>query len=223
MKEIEEICNKLDNFGAESLNDEEALKFMLSYILKESDDLNVICESLLAKFGTYHAVFDATYEELLHIPTLSQTSALSISLLKQIKQCVNMSYAKKKWKVNETKYLIKFFKIMLENKEKEELYIISIDKNGYVGKIKRLGAGKKDHVEIDKKDLFDFCTLSKAKTVAIAHNHPKATCEPSREDDINTDSIKKQLNSIGVMLADHIIIGIDGSFSFMQGEKFNNI
>jgi len=48
--------------------------------------------------------------------------------------------------------------------------------------------------------------------VILVHNHPSGDTEPSREDCIITTMIGIALNSIGVKVHDHIIIG-DGYHS----------
>ena len=52
--------------------------------------------------------------------------------------------------------------------------------------------------------------------VIIAHNHPAGSLEPSVEDKKITKAIREALKTVDIKLLDHIIIGGNKYFSFIE-------
>jgi len=58
-----------------------------------------------------------------------------------------------------------------------------------------------------------------AAGIICAHNHPSGTLTPSREDQLFTQSLSQACKLMNLKLLDHIIVGLDGYYSFVdQGE-----
>ena len=56
-----------------------------------------------------------------------------------------------------------------------------------------------------------------ATSVVLAHNHPSGLALPSPEDRQTTLVLKRALEAVGVVLADHIIVA-DGDFVSMRDD-----
>ena len=52
----------------------------------------------------------------------------------------------------------------------------------------------------------------------MMHNHPSGSLRPTAEDIDLTRRVMHALESIEVLLVDHLIIGTDGYFSFMNNQ-----
>jgi len=62
----------------------------------------------------------------------------------------------------------------------------------------------------------------KYNTVAfiLIHNHPSGNPAPSQADLENTLKIKEAAQMVGIKLLDHIIIGDNCYYSFMENDKY---
>jgi DNA repair protein RadC len=58
--------------------------------------------------------------------------------------------------------------------------------------------------------------LHNAGSVILAHNHPSGTMQPSRADEMLTQTLKSSLQLVDVKVLDHIICGADGTLSFAE-------
>ncbi len=58
-------------------------------------------------------------------------------------------------------------------------------------------------------------------TVIIAHNHPGGLPEPSDNDNILTDNVRKALITVNVSLQEHVIISDDGFYSYRKSGYFD--
>lgn len=55
-----------------------------------------------------------------------------------------------------------------------------------------------------------------AAAVIFAHNHPSGVCEPSREDEMLTDALKKSLELVDVKVLDRFIVAGTNCLSFAE-------
>jgi DNA repair protein RadC len=55
-----------------------------------------------------------------------------------------------------------------------------------------------------------------AASVILAHNHPSGTLEPSRADELLTQTLRTSLQLIDVRVLDHLVVGHTGAMSFAE-------
>ena len=55
-----------------------------------------------------------------------------------------------------------------------------------------------------------------AGSVILAHNHPSGVLEPSRADELLTQTLKSCLNLVDVKVLDHIVVGRTGAVSLAE-------
>lgn len=70
--------------------------------------------------------------------------------------------------------------------------------------------------EATAKNIIEKAFKNKAKSVILAHNHPSNNIRPSKSDIEVTKGLKEALNQVEIRLLDHIIIGRDSHFSFLE-------
>jgi DNA repair protein RadC len=90
------------------------------------------------------------------------------------------------------------FFILLLNRQNQTIGYAKISQGGIVGTV------------VDIKLILKYVVESLATGVILAHNHPSGNLQPSREDELITDKIKKALTLIDSSLFDHIIMTRDG-------------
>ena len=97
---------------------------------------------------------------------------------------------------------------------REVLYQLCLDQKGKLMACKRLSEGSANSTDLNIRLLVENAILTSASAVILSHNHPSGIALPS-EDDVNTtEQAKKALGTVGVRLADHIIVA-DGDFVSM--------
>lgn len=55
-----------------------------------------------------------------------------------------------------------------------------------------------------------------AGSVILAHNHPSGVLEPSRADELLTQTLKTSLGLVDVKVLDHVVVGRTGAISFAE-------
>ena len=215
-KRMRELVNRV---GLENLNEIQALEFTLSYVIPRKDT-NTIAHDLLKIFGSYANVINAPVKELEKVANLGVDSAIMLSQMKNIFEYYKVNKQKAQKIINNIFELNKYFKNLLEHCEKENVFVIALNEKGTIIATRCLASGSNKLVTLEKRDLADFAFTNKVHKIAMGHNHPVASCAPSKSDDECTIKIKEWLNALGVELVDHVIIGNDGSFSFREVKFF---
>lgn len=93
----------------------------------------------------------------------------------------------------------------------EHAFIVTLDeKNNYINTW-NVGVGGKDHVHINRAELFKrVLATDNAASWIIAHNHPSGECEPSTDDLEQIDVLKRGGLYLERPMRDFIILA-DGS------------
>ena len=69
---------------------------------------------------------------------------------------------------------------------------------------------------VQAREIFRCAILKNAYSVILAHNHPSGDPTPSGNDREVTDKIVEAGKILGIKVCDHIIIGNDSYYSFLE-------
>ena len=94
------------------------------------------------------------------------------------------------------------------SKETKEYFIsIHLDTKNRIICIDTISVGSLTGSLVHPREVFKSVLLSSAASIAIVHNHPSGTPEPSRDDINITKRLKEAGDFLGIPVIDHIIIG----------------
>lgn len=79
-----------------------------------------------------------------------------------------------------------------------------------------IGTRNRSYVSI--RELLSYCLKKECDGLILFHNHPSGRTEPSSEDIETTNKIKSGCKSVGIDLLDHVIIGKNGYYSFLEND-----
>ena len=216
----------VENAGLDNLSLYQKMEYILYYVLPRVNTTEIAHE-LIDTYGSIHSVLDAPLEELENIKGLGPTSAKKLTHIVQILQLYNESKVTSVKNISNLSKAARYFTDLLKSQSQEYLYIVSLSPKGEMISYKKISSDLNDRVTTSKSEIFRYATSNKAKKIFLCHNHPNDDCTPSFEDDKMTEELKKILNSVGIELTEHIIVGQDGVFSFKNGcvtkEPFDNV
>lgn len=107
--------------------------------------------------------------------------------------------------------------------EHEEFWVIYLAHGNRIKGCECLSSGGMDGTVIDVRMLFRNALDVKASNLIIAHNHPGGTLQPSSYDELITRKIFDGGNLLDIRLYDHIIVGMNGYYSFADEGKLKII
>ena len=102
------------------------------------------------------------------------------------------------------------------NGSQEQFYCIYLDAGKKVIEEKLLFMGTANYSLVHPRDIFKEAYLLNASSIICVHNHPSGDVKPSKEDINMTIRIREVGLIMGIRLDDHIIIGDDKYYSFLE-------
>lgn len=207
----------LDN-GLGALHDHEALELLLTYAIPRRD-VKALAKTLIARFGSFERVFDATEYELADVPGVGENAASLILLCKGI--CAKYLEHKVKDEPIELaspEAVVNFIRMKIGGNPKESMLVIFLNARKFLLGYHIL-PGTVDRTVVYRREILERCFFCKATAVILAHNHPSGICEPSPEDIALTRKIHAALASTDIELLDHLIVS-PSLYRSMKHERF---
>ena len=197
--------------GLEQFADHEALELLLYYAIPRRDT-NPIAHALIDRYGSLSAVLAAPVEDLQKVEGIGESAAILLKLVPRLCAKARLADADRQELILNTAsragaYLLERF----YGEQNEVIYQLCLDRKGKLLACKKLGEGSIAAAALDVRKLVENAILHSASSVVLAHNHPSGIASPSHEDYAATDRARNALETIGVALADHIIVA-DGDF-----------
>ncbi len=218
------MLKKFRECGLDAFHDHEVLETLLFFSIPRVNT-NDIAHRLLNRFGSFHEVFDAPYEQLREIEGIGDRSATFIKLLCSViaryetsRTIANTNSAKLMNKSLIADYFIPQF----TGETEEVLLAAFLDGKNRVIKCEEMGRGSNTRVSIDPFLILRRAIIYNAAGVVLAHNHPNGSPLPSFEDIEVTQSVKNLLSEMGIYMLGHCIVsGTVATFTDNEDVKYS--
>ena len=112
--------------------------------------------------------------------------------------------------------------LMAEHEDVESFYCIFLNAKNKVLSIEKMFSGTITCASVYPREIIKRVLKLKSTSVILAHNHPSGDPEPSDSDYIITVKIGIALESIGVCIHDHVVVG-NGYYSMQRAGKLETI
>lgn len=100
--------------------------------------------------------------------------------------------------------------------EREHFVAVTLDGASRVINTRIVSIGTLNQSLVHPREVFKSTILDNAAGIIVAHNHPSGQLEPSIEDRRVTKRLKEVGKLIGIELLDHLILTVDGYYSFSE-------
>ena len=212
----ERMRKQLKTSGMDSLSDVQVLEVLLYYAAPRGDTKHA-AHALLNRFGTLDGVFSAPEAELKKVDGVGDAAAQLIALVPQVARRCLMSRSAQIQVLDTTskcgQYLLPYF----HGEHEEVVYLLCLDAKCKALDCVLIHRGGVNVASIAARKVVKTALDANATSVVLAHNHPSGLALPSPEDRQTTLVLKRALEAVGVVLADHIIVA-DGDFVSMRDD-----
>lgn len=99
----------------------------------------------------------------------------------------------------------------MQDLDREEAWLLMMNQNFKLIKATRMSTGGITETAVDVRSIMKEAVLNNATIIAICHNHPSQSPQPSKNDDLLTQKIAKACEIMRIFFMDHVIV-TDGSF-----------
>ncbi len=206
--------------GVDAMPDHNLLEVLLFYSVPRKDT-NELAHRLIETFGSLNRVFDASYEQLLEVDGMGESSALLISMIPSVCRRYAEGTRKGKIKLTEPSAVAEYITDKYYGVKNEIVYMLFLDATGTLINCCKIAEGIPNQVVIDRRSVVEAAIRANADKVIMVHNHPSGVAAPSRHDLETTSEIKSMFRDLGIVLADHIIFADGDYVSLASLPKFS--
>ena len=199
--------------------DHELLEILL-YTAIPRKNTNDIAHYLIDEFGSIGGIVDAEKEQLEKVFGMGENAAVLVKLISTLaKRYINDVNDIKNTRLTPLN-ISSYIKNLFYGHTKEIAYLLFLDKDCVVRKIKRLASGTVNATPIYPREVVKLAVNERYPYVILAHNHPNSNSMPSAADIEMTKIIDKALSFVEVRLVDHVIVANDKVTSLAKNFKF---
>ena len=211
----ERLKNRFAENGLENFTPVQVLELLLFYCIPRKDT-NEIAHRLIERFGSLSQVLETNPEELAKVEGMGESSAAFLPLVNQAGRyyLVNREQQNTVLLSSEQcgRYLIPFF----HGRRNETVFLLCLDAKCKVLCCKLLGEGSVNSAAAPIRRVVETALGVNATSVVLAHNHPSGIAIPSGEDVQTTMRVAAALNTVDIVLADHIVVADNDYVSMME-------
>lgn len=205
--------------GLDNFDELYVLELLLFYCIPRIDT-NPIAHRLLDHFGSLNNVLNASAEELEKVEGIGKNTSTFLSLVTQVGRYYQIKQSQP-GKILRTieqcgNYLVPYF----FGREQETVFMLCLDAKCKVICCKMVGEGSVNSANIPIRRVVEMALTANATTVVLAHNHPSGLAIPSADDIQTTQRIAAALQTVEIILADHIVVSKDDYVSITQSNLY---
>ncbi len=207
--------------GFDGFQDHEILEMIL-YNCYRRRNTNDIAHKLLEHFGSLSAVFEAPLDSLMEVG-ISESVAVTLKMIPDICRVYYDDRNNSNRKIINLSDVGEYFLHKFIGRFDEAIYLLLLDsknKELYCGVV---STGNNITSDVPMRKIVDLALRYNASIAIIAHNHPSGVALPSRADIQVTNVLYKTLETVGVRLADHIIVADDDYVSLRDTELCSSL
>ena len=190
--------------GFKGFHEHNILEMLLFYGIPRVDT-NETAHRLINAFGSFHAVFDADFEQLLTVPGIGIEAATLIKFFPAVFKAYELSKNTEKTTILDSESAERYLSGFFKGATSEILVVLLLDGQGSVIRHVEFTQYMVDEVGADLSSIVRLALLNNAKGIVLAHNHVNGFANPSNNDIEFTENLIKQCNTVNVAVCEHII------------------
>lgn len=179
--------------------------------------VNEIANKLLSRLDNISELKNIEYEQLVSIKGIGKAKACSILAIIELSKRINTKVDMiNNIPFTSTDIVYEYYKSKIGYKKQEEFYTVYLDSRNIIIKDKLLFIGTANYSMVHPREVFREAYLVGAVSIICIHNHPTGNVSPSRDDINITNRLIEVGNLLGIKVLDHLIIGSNSYYSFLE-------
>ena len=210
--------DRLLDRGADSLADYELLE-MLLFFAQPKGDTKPLAKRLINRFGSYAGVLSAPVKDLEEVAGVGRFSIAAIRLVYAGALRLARAEVMNRPVLGNWTQLTDYLNAAMARERVEQFRILFLDTKNQLVADEVQGRGTINHTPVYPREVTRRALELHAAALILVHNHPSGDPTPSMADIEMTGQIQRILQSLGISLHDHIIIG-NGRWISLKKEGF---
>ncbi|MET0345674.1 MAG: DNA repair protein RadC [Casimicrobiaceae bacterium] len=201
--------------GAAALTDAELLAVVLRTGTRGAPALDIAHE-LLARHRTLAGIFDAPVEALRRTRGLGPGKAAQLKAGVELLRRALIAEARQASVLTSPEAVRDYLRLSLAALPHEAFVVLFLDSQHRLLAADELFRGTLAQTSVYPREIVKAALAHNAAAVIFAHNHPSGVAEPSRADELLTQSLKQALALVDIRTLDHFVVAGSRVVSFAE-------
>lgn len=202
--------------GAQALTDPELLAIFLRVGIKGKSAV-ALAEDLVARFGgDLLALVEAPISALASVSGIGPAKAAQLKAITEFTRRALARNLDHKDLMSSTETVRRWLQFNLGHLDHEVFALMLLDSQNRLLRYEPLFRGTLTQASVYPREVVKLALAYNAAAVILAHNHPSGVAEPSRADELLTQTLKQALSLVDVKVLDHFIVGSTQTISFAE-------
>lgn len=206
---------RLLGLGPKALAAEELLAVLLRTGCRGMDVLD-LARRLLMEFKSLGGLLSAGPEALARVPGLGPAKRAEISAVMELARRATAETLQRNNVFHSPEDLKRFVALELAHLQHEAFSVLFLDAAHRLISMKTLFRGTLSQASVYPREVVQEALTHAAAAVVLAHNHPSGVAEPSRADELLTQTLAAALRLVDVRVLDHLVVGRGQTVSFAE-------
>ncbi|MBY5034584.1 DNA repair protein RadC [Streptococcus gallolyticus] len=206
---------RLVEVGAEKLSNQELLSIFIRTGTRK-EPVSVVSNHLLSKLENLSSLADLSLEELQELTGIGRVKAIEIKAMIELGKRINQSELQKREQILGSEKLALKMIQEIGMKKQEHLVALYLNTQNQIISQRTIFIGSVNRSIAEPREILHYAVKCMATSIIIIHNHPSGSVQPSKNDLLFTDKLKKSCETLGLVLLDHLIVGQDDYYSFRE-------
>ncbi|HZR02795.1 MAG TPA: DNA repair protein RadC, partial [Burkholderiales bacterium] len=199
----------------EALSDPELLAVILRTGVRGKSAVELSRE-LLDRFESLSGLLAADAELLQEVSGLGPAKSAQLLAVLAIVNRALRQQMRQRDNMRSPEAVRDYLRLNMSTRDREVFVALYLDAQHRVIALEELFAGTLTQTSVFPRDVVRHALLHNSAAVIFAHNHPSGVAEPSRADELLTQTLKQALSLVDVKVLDHFIVGGDCALSFAE-------
>ena len=201
--------------GAQALADAELLALLLRTGLAGTGVLQ-LAQQLLAEFGGIGGLLRAPADALRRVKGLGPAKRAELQAVLEIARRALVAELARQPVFDAPDAVRQYLRLQLAHLAHEVFAVLFLDHQHRLLAMEELFRGTLSQTSVYPREVVKRALALNAGAVILAHNHPSGLAEPSRADEVLTQSLKSALALVDVRVLDHLVVGHHDVVSFAE-------
>lgn len=209
------LRTRLLTAGPDSVADHELLELVLFLALPRRDT-KPIARALLSRFGSFANTIAAPLNELRGIDGMGEAGAAALKTVQAAAIRLVRPEVKGRPVLANWDSLMDYLNAALSRERVEQFRILFLDNKNRLLADEAQARGTVNHTPVYPREVAKRALDLHATALILVHNHPSGDPSPSRPDIEMTGEIRRAVETLGVVVHDHVIVGNGKWLSFRR-------
>jgi DNA repair protein RadC len=213
--EDERPRERLLKLGAAALSEAELLAIFLRTGISGKSAVE-LGRDLLARFGSLHRLFAAPLEDVAAVRGLGPAKYVQLQAVVEMARRALAEQIQDRDAMSSPQAVRDYLRLSLGARPHEVFVAMFLDAQNRLLGCEELFRGTLTQTSVYPREVVKTALRYNAAGVIFAHNHPSGVAEPSRADELLTQTLKQALSLVEIKTLDHFIVAGTKTISFAE-------